>query len=409
MDVYMARQPIFDRNKSVFGYELLFRDGVQACFPKVDMNVATCSVLSQGFLSMDFEKVFQQKKLFINFPNDLLLNRSPMLFPKDHLVVEVLETVHITDALANALQELASQGYMLALDDFIDDPRWNRFFPWIGIIKIDIRSTPLDRVPEFQARIGSYPIRLLAEKVETIDEFQQTLALGFDYFQGYFFCKPEIIQTRDITPLRLPLIQLMSEIARDEIRFDEVERFVAHDVSISYKLLHYINSAYFFRGKEIASIRQALLRLGDSGIRRFIPILAMSHMAAGKPSELIRTGVIRAKFCELLATELAAANAMTKKEISEWFLVGLFSVLDGIMDEPMQQVLDRIVLSSTIRDTLLGKKGRMNDGLSLIKAYEEGLWNETFDLASLLNIPLDDLPRMYWEAVTWAEVFTEEL
>ena len=409
MDVYMARQPIFDKNKSVIGYELLFRDGIHACFPKVDTNVATCSVLSQGFLSMDFEKVFQQHKVFINFPDDLLLNRIPLLFPKDHLVIEVLETVHITDALADALQDLASQGYMLALDDFIDDPQWNRFFPWIGIIKIDIRTTPLDRIPEIQSRIGSYPIRLLAEKVETIEEFQQTLDLGFDYFQGYFFCKPETIKTRDIAPLRLPLIQLMAEILKDEIRFDELERIIAHDVSISYKLLRYINSAYFFRGKEISSIRQALLRLGDAGIRRFIPILAMSHVAAGKPSELIRTGVIRAKFCEMLASELAGAGFLAKRKIPEWFLMGLFSVIDGIMDEPMQMVLSRIALSSAIRDALLGKRGPMSNGLSLIKAYEAGVWNETFDLASRLDINLDDLPRTYWNAVTWADEFTEGL
>lgn len=152
MHVHMARQPIFDRNKSVFGYELLFRDGVQACFPKIDTNVATCSVLSHGFLAMDFEKVFQQNKVFINFPDDLLLNRIPLLFPKDHLVIEVLETVHITDAMADALQDLASQGYILALDDFTDDRQWHRIFPWIGIIKIDIRTMPLDRIPEIQSR-----------------------------------------------------------------------------------------------------------------------------------------------------------------------------------------------------------------------------------------------------------------
>jgi len=409
MDVHMARQPIFDRNKSVFGYELLFRDGIQACFPKVDSNVATCSVLNHGFLALDFEKVFQQKKLFINFPDDLLLNRSPLLFPKDHLVVEVLETVDITDALADALQDLASQGYMIALDDFIDTPQWNRFFPWIGIIKIDIRTMPLDRIPELRSRIGPYPIRLLAEKVETTEEFQQTLDLGFDYFQGYFFCKPETIRTRDIAPLRLPLIQLMAEIARDEIRFEEVDRIVAHDVNISYKLLRYINSAYFFRGKEISSIRQALLRLGDAGIRRFIPIVAMSHVATGKPNELIRTGVIRAKFCEMLASELAGSGLLAKREIPEWFLMGLFSVIDGIMDEPMQTVLSRIALSSTIRDALLGKKGAMSNGLSLIKAYEAGAWNETFDLASRLGIALDDLPRLYWDAVSWADEFTGQL
>ncbi len=376
MDAYMARQPIFNRDRTVFGYELLFRDGIHACFPQVDGSVATSSVLSQSFLSIDLEKMFQQKPLFINFPAKLLLNRTPLLFPKDRLVVEILESITITDDLIEALKELDSEGYELALDDFVYMAEYEKVLPFVSIIKIDLRDMLLQDVTELKKQLASYPIRFLAEKVETIDEYRQCFDLEFNYFQGYFFCKPETIQTRHISALRLPLMQLMAEIAREEIRLDAIENIIAHDIAISYKLLRYINSAFFFRGREISSIRQALLRLGEAGIRRFIPIVALSHVGSGKPSELLRTGVIRAKFCELLAVSLAVEDVSLRREVSEWFLMGLFSVIDGIMDEPMNQILSRIDLSSKIKDALLQEKGRMASGLLLVKAYETGRWND---------------------------------
>lgn len=409
MDAHMARQPIFDRDRMVFGYELLFRDGIQACFPQVDGSVATSSVLAQSFMSLDLDKMFQKKKLFINFPEYLLLNRTPLLFPADRLIVEILESITITDEMIVALEELALQGYVLALDDFVYDTGYDRLLPFVKIIKIDIRVVPFQEVTDLKNKVASYPICFLAEKVETIDEFHRSIDVGFDYFQGYFFCKPETIKSRNVSAFRLPLIQLMTEIAREEVQLDRVENIISHDVAISYKLLRYINSAFFFRGREISSIRQALLRLGDAGIRRFIPIIALSHMAAGKPNELLRTGVIRAKFSEILARVLAVEDAALKQEIPEWFLMGLFSVIDGIMDEPMKQVLARIDLSCRVKDALLQKKGHMANGLLLVRAYEAGSWKELFDLAELLGIHTDAIPRMYWEAVSWADELTADL
>lgn len=409
MDLYMARQPIFNRKKSVFGYELLFRDGIQSCFPEVDGAMATSCVLSQSFLGSDIDQIVQKKKALINFPQNLLINRTPLLFSKERLIVEILETVIPTSEVIEALKDLFLQGYVLTLDDFIFSMEYKPIYPFIKIIKIDIRETPFDQVSHIRDALKSYPIKYLAEKVEKQEEFQRCLDLGFDYFQGYFFCEPETISSKRVSSQRLPLIQLLAEIAQEEIRIPEIERIIAHDVTISYGLLRYINSAFLFRGQEISSIRQALLRLGDAGIRRFIPILAMSHIGLGKPSELIRTGVVRAKFCEMLSMDLSKANSGFRNEASEWFLTGLFSVIGAILDEPIETILAKISISLNIRMALSKNMGPMADGLALIKGYETGDWDQWINFANRLKIPADSIPGIYWDAVSWADELTSVL
>ncbi|WP_028324316.1 EAL and HDOD domain-containing protein [Desulfatirhabdium butyrativorans] len=409
MDLYMARQPIFDRNKAVLGYELLFRDGIQSCFPSVDGSVATSCVLSQSFFAEDIEQVVLKRKAFINFPENLLLNRTPTLFPKDHLVVEILETVRLTEEVFQALNELHGHGYVLALDDFVFTDGYEQLFPIIAIVKIDIRITPLNVLQRFLPRFKPHPMKLLAEKVETEEELQRCMDLGFDYFQGYFFDKPQTIRSKSPGSSRLALVQLMAEIAREELLIDDLVKIIGHDVGISYSLLRYINSAFFFRGSEISSIRQALLRLGEEGIRRLIPVLAMSHAGIGKPSELIRTAVIRAKFCEIVAAKLSMEDAGLRKEIPEWFLTGLFSVIDAILDEPMEKVLARISLSSKIRTALLKRKGPMADAVALIRAYETGDWCQVIDLSKGFEFSSDSVPAIYWEAVSWADALAAVL
>lgn len=409
MDLYMARQPIFDRNKAVLGYELLFRDGLQSCFPSVDGSVATSCVLSQSFFAEDIEQIVQKRKAFINFPENLLLNRSPTLFPKDRLVVEILETVRLTDEVFQVLNELHGQGYCLALDDFVFADGYEKIFPIISIVKIDIRVTSVDLLQRFLPRFKPHPMKLLAEKVETEEELQRCMDLGFDYFQGYFFSKPQTIRSKSPGGSRTSILQLMAEISRAELIIDDLVNIIRREIGISYSLLRYINSAFYFRGSEISSIRQALLRLGEEEIRRFIPILAMSQAGMGKPDELIRMAVIRAKFCEIIASKLTGDDAKLRREMPEWFLTGLFSVIDAIMDEPMDKVLIRISLSSNIRMALQQRKGPMADTVAMIQAYETGDWNVVVELAIRLGLPSDIVPPIYWEAVAWADALSAAL
>ncbi len=248
MEVYLARQPIFHRNKDIFGYELLFRDGLFNAFPQIDGDTASSNVLSNSFFCMGIDQITGGKKAFINFTQELLLQKMPLLFPRDHLVVEILENVQSNRSLILACREIASAGYQLALDDFIYDPGLEPLIAMAGIIKIDIRLTPGDQAKEILNKLSAYPVKFLAEKVETYEEFEKYLEMGFDYFQGYFFSKPQVLKARDISPSKISLLQIMTEINRDEMQFSAVEKLISRDVSVSFKLLRYINSPYYSTG-----------------------------------------------------------------------------------------------------------------------------------------------------------------
>jgi c-di-GMP-related signal transduction protein len=398
MEVYLARQPIFNRTKQLFGYELLFRDGFSNAFPQIDGDAASSKLLSNCFFCMGMEKISGGKKAFINFTEALLIRKIPLLFPRETIVVEILENILPTEAVILACGEMAKAGYQLALDDFIDDPSLEPLIEMARIIKIDIRQTPGDQAKAILGRLSGYRLKFLAEKVETYAEYEKYLEMGFDYFQGYFFSKPQVLKAHDISPGKLSLIQIMAEVNRDEMQIPAVEKLISRDVSISLKLLRYINSPYYSRGQEISSIQQAILRLGEAGIRRFIPILLMSVFAEDKPHELIRASVIRARFCELLCK-----NTSTRFKGPELFTLGLFSLIDAIMDVQMDILIEKLPFSKDICNALLSGAGEMAAFLNLVRAYDTGDWTAVSRFAERIGMDQDRIPTLYWDAVVWAD------
>ena len=398
MDVYLARQPIFNRMKQIYGYELLFRDGLSNAFPNIDGNTASSNVLSNSFFCMGMEQITGGTKAFINFTQELLVQKIPLLFPKESLIVEILENVIPTDAVILACREIATAGYLLAMDDFIYDSTLEPLIEMAGIIKIDIRMTPGDQAKAILDRLSGYAVKFLAEKVETYQEYETYMEMGFDYFQGYFFSKPQVLKAHDISTSKISLLQIMAEVNRDDMQILAVDALISRDVSVSLKLLRYINSPYYSRGQEISSIRQAVLRLGEAGIRRFIPILFMSAFAEDKPNELIRASVIRARFCELLWR-----NTNTRLRGPELFTLGLFSLIDAIMDESMDTLLDKLPFSKNISNALLSNTGEMSEYLNLVRAYETGNWITVSRHADIIGVDKNQVPALYWDAVVWAD------
>jgi c-di-GMP-related signal transduction protein len=350
---------------------------------------------------MGMDQITGGTKAFINFTQELLLQKTPLLFPKDHLIVEILENVLPTEAVILACREMATAGYQLALDDFIDDPALEPLIAMAGIIKIDIRLTPGDQARAILNRLSAYRVKFLAEKVETYEEYETYLEMGFDYFQGYFFSKPQVLKAQDISPGKISLLQIMAEVNRDEMQISAVEKLISRDVSVSFKLLRYINSPYYIRGQEISSIRQAVLRLGEAGIRRFIPIILMSAFADNKPHELIRSSVIRARFCELLCE-----NTPTRLKGPELFTLGLFSMLDAILDEQMDNLIKKLPFSKDICNALLSGTGEIAEYLNLVRAYEIGDWIAVSQSAEIIGINKDRIPMLYWDSVVWADTLT---
>ncbi len=400
MDAFVARQPIFNRHKKIYAYELLFRNGMAKFYPEVDGDQASCNLLANTFLNIGIDELTGGRMAFVDFTRELLMRRIPTLFPRENMVVEILEDVQPKPDLIAACRELADKGYQLALDDFVYAQGMDALLRLATIVKIDFLSTPATEIALLTEILPSFGVKLLAEKVETLEAFETARDMGFSYFQGYFFSQPEIVHGRDIAPGRVQLLQVIAEINRPECRLDRVETLVKTDVSLSYKLLRHINSAFFRRAREITSIKHAIVLLGLEETRKFIAMIATGALAAGKPNELIRTSIIRAKFCESVGRHFVPAA-----EASELFLMGLFSLMDAILDCPMRTVIDALPLSATVREALLDEKGAAGELLRLIRGYERGRWEDCDDISNACRFETASLPAAYRRAVAWAERF----
>ncbi|MDN3699828.1 EAL and HDOD domain-containing protein [Vibrio artabrorum] len=393
---YVARQPILDTSKKTIGYELLFRDGPKNTFPEVEPELATSRLLSDHFLSTHYNTL-GDKLGFVNFPYASLINLVPTLFPKDSLVVEILEDCEPTDELLQAIKTIYDAGYTIALDDFVPSKSWKRFLPYVSIIKFDIRLVSIAKASMFMNSLKGLDIKFLAEKVETYDEYQEANQAGFTYFQGYFFSKPEMIQTRKLNPAFLTIVQLLKEIAKDPIDFVEVERLITLDVTLSYKLLAYVNSASE-SATTIRSFRQALIFLGEQKLRKFVSLVAIASAKEDKPDSLYGLAVLRARQCELLVTKMNV-----KIEPGQAFLTGMFSLLDSLFDQPLKQVLDSVPIDEEIKEALIQRKGVLGAVLAMIIAYEQARWDEATRICKLLKLGEEQLGQTYNEATSWSQ------
>lgn len=401
MEVYVARQPIFKKNKKIHAYELLFRGGMSNYFPDIDGDTATSKVLSSSFFAIGIENISGAKTSFINFTQSLLESRLPLMFPRETIVVEVLEDVEPDDNVITVCREIRENGYTIALDDFFYKARLDPLISQANIIKVDFMAMSLEEIRDCVEKLAKYDVNLLAEKVETHEEFNQAIEMGFEYFQGYFFSKPEIIKGKDISSPGMNLLAIMAEANKDDFKFRDLENIIARDVAISYKLLRYINSAYFRRVNDISSIKQALVLLGEKRIRRFVALIAMSKLASDKPDELIRTSIIRARFCEMIGEMNGSAIAS-----SELFTLGLFSLIDAILDDSMVELMKKLPLTEGIKKALVSEEGGLEAYLRLVTNYESGDWKGVSETAAGLNIDEAALPECYRESLGWADNFS---
>jgi EAL and modified HD-GYP domain-containing signal transduction protein len=398
MQVYVARQPVFNKKKKIFGYELLFRGGMANAFPDIDGDTATSKLLSNSFLSFGIEGITGGKKALINFTQELLIERLPTMFPPESVVVEVLEDVAPTSEVIAACQEISGGGYQLALDDFLYTPELEPLIALAGIIKIDFRSTAIEEIEGYVDKLSSYPVKFLAEKVESHEEFSQATEMGFEYFQGYFFSKPEVLKSKDISTSKISVLQIMTEANKEDFNLEQLEKLINRDVAVSYKLLRYMNSAYFKRLNEISSIGQAIVLLGEKGIRRFVSLIVMAKLVDKKPDELLRASIIRARLCELLG-----GGCDCGLDPSELFTVGLFSLIDAILDDKMEALMQKLPLSPNIKGALVERNGHLADYLSLAASYEIGNWSGVSQAAARIGINENKIPEYYVDAVRWAD------
>jgi c-di-GMP-related signal transduction protein len=397
MDVFVARQPIFDRNKKVYAYELLFRSGASNHFPDIDGDTATTSLLSSSFFTVGIDKIVAGKIAFINFTEDLITKGTPHLFSSGKMMVEILENVAPSAEIITSCTMLKDQGYELALDDFVYSRKFEELLHLSDIIKIDFRLTPLEKIEEMILSLKKYNCKLLAEKIETYEEFTKAMALGFTYFQGYFFSKPEVLKNKDLSVSQMTMIRLISQINAADFDVSALGELVSHDVSITYKLLNYINSAYFGRLQPISSITQAISYLGEKGFKLFVSLIATSMLAENKPDALVKMAVIRARFLQLIGIELG-------KDSSEMFLLGLFSLIDAMLDRNMKEILKQLPLTEKVSAALIDRTGELFIFIRLIETYETGNWVAFRYAQKKSGIEDKKILDFYLEAIAWADL-----
>lgn len=397
MYFYAARQPILDVDKNLYAYELLFRDGVDNVFPGIDEDEATTRIIEGSQFNLGIEHLTGNKPAFINFTLDTILKNYPTMVSPSSLVVEILETVQPGKRLLESVKELKDLGYVIALDDYEHKPVWRHFFPFVDLIKIDLRAMSFDEIEQVIADISDFPdIKLLAEKVETSEEFEKCKELGFHYFQGYFFSKPELVKTKTLSPAQMTLAELLYETSTPDVDLPKITQIFERDVNLSYKLLRYTNSAAFKRRAEISTIKQALVVLGKHELKKFLSLLFTASVSSDKPVELLKLAMVRARFCENLASIAGQADS------SMAFLTGMMSLIDAVLDQDIEKVMEQLPLSAEIKDALINKEGVLADYLSLAVAYEKGEWENEKAIEAKLKLSEEQVPATYSNAIDWA-------
>ncbi|UUO23689.1 EAL domain-containing protein [Colwellia sp. M166] len=400
---FIARQPILDLNQSVVAYELLFRDGESNCFPDIDPDQATSNILSNNHLTLGVENITNNLPAYINFHSNTLINDFPSFLDPSTVVIEILEDVPASDALLSACKQLSEKGYILALDDHDFDPKWQRFFPYINLLKIDVLQHSMLAISKFIRTINNSKITLLAEKVETAQQFEQTKLLGFTLFQGYFFAKPEMLKQKKVTSTKQKILELVGHASCEQLNFDTMGEIFSSDPGLTYKLLRFINNPCYGRSQEITSLKHALIYLGDIELKKFIALLALADLNHNKPTEIIRLSLIRAKFCEQIS--LLQKN---QENPPKAFLTGILSFIDGILDHTLATLLNILPVHADIKQALMTNDNYLAHYLNLAKSIEMGHWQASDLLIEQLALTHEQCFIAHTKAITWADEMLQD-
>ena len=403
MDVFVARQPIFNRDKEIIAYELLYRNSLKNFFdPSVSSSKATSILITNSYLNIGMNNLVEDKFAFINFDSSLINNDIPSLLNRSKIVIEILEDVVPDRVFLSNLLNLKQQGYILAIDDFTLDYPYQNTIPIYDIIKVDFMASGLENARKIIEKYSNGKRKFLAEKIETQEEFKMAFEMGYDYFQGYFFSKPEIIQSKATSNINIRYANLKEEINKEEVDFKKISEIIESDVDISYKLLRLVNS--FSLNSEVNSIRHALAMLGLQEIDKWLNFVMISDFGSGTPDDIVKISVIRSRFSELLAE-----NSTKKDQKYQASFVGLFSMIDVILGKKLDKVLNEIPMNSDIKDAIMLKPtSSLYDIMKIVLSYEKADWNSMDYHAQKINIPTNKIPDLYFKSLTWANkyVFT---
>jgi c-di-GMP-related signal transduction protein len=398
---YVARQPILDPTCQVFGYELLYRAAADAVSCQDPRDTAAARVLNDAVLTLGLDTLTGGRRAFINVTRQMLLNDLVTVLAPETIVVEVLEDVGVDEEILTACRRLREKGYSLALDDFTLQTGAEALLPYVRYVKVDVLSTATAERRQIEKLIPQ-GVKLVAEKVESADIFEEARGLGYSLFQGYYFCRPTTFAGGALSARRLAYARLLAALNKPNVSVNSVEDLIKHDASLTYRVLRCINSAAFGIRREIQSIRQALVLLGLDQVRKWASVWALAGLNGGASSELVTIAILRARSCEIVAT-----HALGPDDASEYFLLGLCSLLDAMLGQPMSTAVTELPLSDSIRKALLGEQNSARSLLDAVIAHERGEWDEASRIATLIKVPPDRLPVAYADALKWARELSQ--
>ncbi|WP_196604346.1 EAL and HDOD domain-containing protein [Pectinatus haikarae] len=406
MNVYVARQPILNQSKETVAYELLFRDGLQNSMNyKINGYAATQKILSNSMVAFGIGKLASNKKVFVNFTEQNITNGDVELLPPEMVVIEILENTEPTAPLLAKCKELKNNGYTFALDDFVFEPKYQPFIDLADIVKIDFLITHTAEERKKIRQIIPPHVKLLAEKVETLEEYEQALSFGYELFQGYFFCKPVIISEKTARVDITAQFMLMREMNSTHVDINRIENIIKNDLSLIHKLLKYINSPYIGIPNEVRNLRQAIALLGINGVRNWVNLVCIRDLSSEKPNELFVILLIRAKFCELTTENISAKNS----EKDTAFLIGMLSLSDVVLDQPIEKIIDELGLAPEIKAALLFRQNDLGQLLNMVTDYEHGDWMKVKNWCHENNFSEELLASLYNEVIHWATKMNEDI
>jgi c-di-GMP-related signal transduction protein len=394
--IHVARQPILDQRQQVTGYELLYRDGAAQHGYTGGNTQASARVLSDALVGMGLETLTDGRRAFLNLSHDVLLSDASSLLDAKAVVLEILEDVAASPEVVAMCRSLRRRGYQVALDDFVPGSEAEALLPFADIVKLDVLNLPPEVVAAHAPRLLARGVTLLAEKVETPEMLASATAHGCTLFQGYYFCRPHTMAVRTLSASQVTQMRLLAALMKPTASIPQIEDLLKHDASLTYRVLRCVNSAGFGLRREIHSIREALLFVGLDQVRKWTSLWTLTGLNRG-PSELATMTVLRARTCERLGQALGHAD-----DGASYFLLGLCSLLDVLLQHPMPQVIADLPLGAEVREALLGQPNLARRTLDAVALYENGGFDAAAGVCRELGLDGAALPAAYVDALSWA-------
>jgi EAL and modified HD-GYP domain-containing signal transduction protein len=397
--IYVARQPIFELGKGLYGYELLYRRDASIERADGEDGYMSADVIAGALLGIGLRAISGGGVAFVNFSRGQLLARSWELFDAGGVVIELLENVECDEDTVAACQEMVQAGYRLALDDYVYDERTLPLLELASIVKIDVLNRPIAELELVAQQLAPFGVRLLAERVETATVRDVCADFGYELFQGYLFSRPETLTKTDVSASQLAIMRLLNLLQDPNTPDTVLDAAFQSDVALCYKLLRIVNAASL-GGRGITSIPHAVRMVGRETLHRWLAVILVASLGrkGDVTHEIALTAITRARMCELLASNAGNDN----RGAGSAFIVGLLSLLDVLLEVPMEKILGRLELSDEVRGALLGRGGPFGTPLQLVEAYERADWSTTRGMASDNAVSDEILPTMYMDALQWA-------